>query len=145
MKNKDKLREFRYSPGYCDMRGASRSETLRKNGAGEWEITTRRREVWDEPTAVSSYAVTAEDAARFEAFIAEKNVLSLVRRRDSGDFATDYSPWSYEFVFEGSPAKFFRIEEYKKYSERDYALLRELDALFASIRGELISETTEGK
>ena len=142
------LLEFAYSPGYGDMNGASHYEKLCRNDGGEWIIISRNRESFDEPLIETTYAVSAEAAADFEAFLREKDIVSLSDRPDSTDFITDYSPWGYNLYFDnsslgGNKRERYGIEEYKVYSERDCALLKELNQAFRDLRGDVLSEVGE--
>ena len=124
------LLEFAYSPGYGDMNGASHYESL------------------DEPMIETTYAVSAEAAAGFEAFLKEKDIVSLSDRPDSTDFVTDYSPWGYNLYFDnsslgGKKRERYGIGEYKVYSDEDYALLKELNQAFRDLRGDKLSEVEE--
>ncbi len=138
-----------YSPGYSDMRGASHNERLERNDDGAWVIVSRDRESVGEPTTVTTYAVSEEAAARFEAFLKERDVPALSDRRESGEFATDYSPWSWEIVCERAAADGkrerdrYEIWEFRDYSEQDIALLRELRREFQALRGAVLSEKKE--
>ena len=141
------LLEFSYSPGYCDMCGELHHSELRKNEDGEWQIETRDRSEFGEPMLTTIYAVSAEAVERFETFLREKKVLSLEKRRDSKEFVTDYSPWHYIITYgkmiEGRMRKdFHSIRQYKRYSPKDYALLKELNQRFDELYGEKISETS---
>ena len=142
------LKSFSYSPGYGDMNGASHNERLRKNDAGDWTIESRDRETHEEPFTVTVYAVSEEGVKEFEAFIKNKNILSLLNRKDSDDFITDYSSWSYTFDFDntavgGTKWDYYTISQYKQYSKADYELLKELDQQFEALHGEIISQETE--
>ena len=142
------LLEFAYSPGYGDMNGASHYEKLCRNDAGEWIVVSRNRESLDEPMIETTYAVSAEAAAGFEAFLREKDIVSLSDRPDSTDFITDYSPWGYNLYFDnsslgGKKRERYGIGEYKVYSDEDYALLKELNQAFRDLRGDKLSEVEE--
>ncbi|MCR4656181.1 MAG: hypothetical protein K5770_08140 [Lachnospiraceae bacterium] len=144
------LKEFEYSPGYSDMRGACHYESLRKNDKGEWVIISRDREDIANPTIVTTYAVSTESLSEFEAFLTEKAVISLADRKESNDFATDYSPWSFSIIYDkssggGNKRETYRIEEYKKYSDADYKLIEEIKQEFKALRGKKISETVDSE
>ena len=75
-------------------------------------------------------------------------ILSLENRPKSDMFANDYSPWSWSIDYETTSfGKAKRencsIEEYRRYSSRDYDMLKELRKRFESLHGEKISETEE--
>lgn len=142
---KDKaLREIEFSPGYSDMRGAKHFERLSKNKNGEWTIITSVREYFDAPTVTTTYEVSAEAVAQFEYFLKKAKIISLSKRRDSKEFLTDYSPWSFYIVFEGEYyGDGYNISQYKKYSKKDYRLLDKLREEFYNLRGQKISEITE--
>ena len=142
-----KLRKFAYSPGYCDMRGASHSACLMKNEDGKWIITASDREHFGEPRVITTYAVTDEAAAEFEAFILDNNVPSLARRLKSKTFATDYSPWSYSIYLDtgSGGSKDYDITQYRIYSPRDKKLLDELTRRFEALKTDKISETAAEK
>ena len=143
-----RLRECSYSPGYGDMRGEIHSEVLRKDENGKWQIISRDRESLNDPTVITTYAVTEEELACFEAFLEEKDVLLLADRKDSGMFLYDYSPWSYRFIFEKNEAgkivwDRYQITQYKEYSDSDNQLLDELKRRFMQLHNEKISEEKE--
>ena len=140
------LSEFTYSPGYSDMRGARHCERLAKDADGAWTLVCEDRESFDAPTVVTTYAVSAEKAAEFEAFLLENKAASLADRGMSGDFACDYHPWEFRIVFENLSAEkrkrvYRSFDQYKKYSEEDEALIRATRERFRALRGEKLSET----
>lgn len=142
-----KLQRVSYSPGYCDMLGTYHEITLRKDKDGNWTCLCADRETHDEPTLKTVYAVSAEAVGQLEEFIKSKKVLSLEKRPKSDLFATDYSPWNWSIDYDTrSFGKIIRknccFGEYKKYSVRDYELLKGLEKQFMSMRGEILSETT---
>ena len=142
------LREFRYSPGYSDMRGARHEERLVKNENGTWTVVCRDRECHNEPTILTTYEVSPEAEAAFEAFLDGEKVTALSNRRDSDLFCTDYSPWEFTILYDDessdrSKRAYFRIEENKKYSEKDYAQLSALRERFRALRGRKLSEVEE--
>lgn len=142
------LLEFRFSPGYCDMAGGHHYENLHRDETGQWVIVSRNRNVFSDPASVMTYAVSEEAVREFVSFIAEKKVLELEDRKDSDLFITDYSPWSFTFVFSNPSEKSLRtkictLAEYKMYSDEDRRLIDELEQRFLAMRGEIISETTE--
>lgn len=146
--NAGDLKSFRYSPGYCDMLGAGHSDLLQKIDDGHWVFVSRNREVHSDPFMVTTYAVDDEAVSRFETFIKERKLISLTKRLDSKDFATDYSPWSYEIVFDcskagGSSYENYRISQYKVYSKTDMELLGEVRDMFYALKGDIISEIAE--
>ena len=69
-------------------------------------------------------------------------------RPESDLFATDYSPWSWNIDYEVASfgkikLEYCSLEEFKRYSARDFELLNELKEHFAALREEKISETAE--
>ncbi|MBO7519232.1 MAG: hypothetical protein J6T73_00495 [Clostridia bacterium] len=140
------LRGLEYSPGYGDMRGTRRFENLKKNEDGGWIIVSSNREYFDAPTVTTTYEVSEEAVAQFEDFLKKAKILSLAKRKDSKDFITDYSPWSFRIDLEdGSYGDSYTISQYKRYSRRDYRLLEKLREQFYDLRGRKISEVTEKK
>ena len=145
-----KISRVSFSPGYGDMLGAYHGCELRKEKDGRWICVCRDREAHCEPTVVTVYCVSDEAVARFEEFIKENGIFALENRPESDLFMTDYSPWSwnidYDTVFSGkTERRYFSLGEYRRYSGRDYELLRELERRFLALRGEKISETREDK
>ncbi len=146
-----RFKEFRYSPGYSDMRGARHHEELKKDENGAWIIVCYDREDFQEPEKVTTYAVSEENALQFAAFLEERNFISLSKRKDSDLFVTDYSPWDYNIIYERTDENlrrfernvYYTISEYKKYSDKDYKLLKEVNERFKALRGEKISERVE--
>ena len=142
------LKSFSYSPGYGDMNGASHHERLSKDDAGEWIIESSDRDSFEEPMTITLYAVSEDAVKEFESFIKDKNVLSLMNRKDSDEFITDYSSWSYIFDFDntsigGSKWDYYTISQYKQYSKADYELLKKLDQQFEALHGDIISQEIE--
>ena len=142
------LTEAAYSPGYSDMNGASHRTVLSKNDAGEWVVTCRDRDDIEEPVTERVYAVDPAAVEAFSDFVKEKNVLDLVNREEGHEFCEDYSEWGYSFRFDntaigGKNHVYFRFGEYRVYSAADRELLKELDARFEELRGELLSETID--
>jgi len=135
-------------PGYGDMLGGYHSVSLEKVADGKWTFVRRDREEHSKPTIVCTYEVSQEDVRQFAEYIGKNRVLSLEKRRKSNLFVTDYSPWSWNIDYETTSfgkikKKYCCIDEYRKYSGRDYDLLNELRRRFESLRGEKISETAE--
>ena len=142
--NKIKINEISYSPGYGDMLGGYHEVILSKDENGGRTCVCRDREDHSSPTVTAVYRVVDEAVERLEAFIAEKDILSLQDRPDSDMFMTDYSPWSWGIDYEtAAPGKtergYCRLEQYKEYSGQDYELLNELSEMFNALRGEKIS------
>ena len=143
-----KLQTVRYSPGYGDMLGGGHSTTLKRDKDGSWIMVCRDREVHSEPTTVITYSVSEEAVTRLEEFIDKNKVIGLSKRPNSDLFATDYSPWSWNINYETTlfgktKRDYCSFAEYKRYSKRDYELLKELEKQFSALRGKKISETTE--
>lgn len=146
--NAGHLSSFRYSPGYCDMRGESHQCELKKNDDGAWVFISRDRDCHSDPFSVMTYSVSPESASVFEEYIKKINFISLSKRLKSSDFVTDYSPWHFTVVFDcseigGSSYDDYGISQYRIYSPMDQKLLREVKEKFYALKGELISETTE--
>ncbi|MBR4394873.1 MAG: hypothetical protein IKT01_00550 [Eubacteriaceae bacterium] len=142
------LLELRFSPGYGDMAGGYHNEDLCRNENGQWVMICKDRTVFSDPTTVTTYAVSEEAVRDFISFIAEEKVLELVDRKESDLFITDYSPWSFTFVFRSTSEKDIRpkrynITEYKEYSKGDRSLIQNMQQRFRAMRGEVLSETTE--
>ena len=146
--NAGHLSSFRYSPGYCDMRGESHQCELKKNDDGAWVFISRDRDCHSNPFSVMTYSVSPESASEFEEYIKKINFISLSKRLKSSDFVTDYSPWHFTVVFDcseigGSSYDDYGISQYRIYSPMDQKLLKEVKEKFYALKGELISETTE--
>lgn len=146
--NAGHLSSFRYSPGYCDMRGESHQCELKKNDGGAWVFISRDRDCHSDPFSVMTYSVSPESASEFEEYIKKINFISLSKRLKSSDFVTDYSPWHFTVVFDcseigGSSYDDYGISQYRIYSPMDQKLLKEVKEKFYALKGELISETTE--
>ena len=142
------LNSVRYSPGYCDMRGEYHERLLRKNADDSWIMIFRDREYYEKPTIETVYEVSKEAVAGFESFLSENKVPSLVKRRESRDFMTDYSPFCFDFeyieIINGKTKTVYSsITEYKEYSKRDFELLAALRERFLALKGRKISETQE--
>lgn len=138
------LRIVRYSPGYSDMDGASHSLTLKKNDEGDWVIICRDRDSFEEPMTETVFAVSDGAVLDFDRFLKENNVVALSTREESDEFATDYSAWGYSFDYDdsaigGDDRTFYGFSEYKKYSDEDYELLKELRSRLEALKGEMIS------
>ena len=145
---KGDLKRFHYSPGYCDMLGASHSGTLEKTAGGSWTFVTRDREEHSEPMTVITYAVTDEKASEFEKFVKESNFTNLSKRPSNRGFVTDYSPWGYYLDFDcsaygGSGSESFDITELHEYTTADYDLMKEVLARFNALKGDKLSEVLE--
>ena len=142
------LHRLSYSPGYGDMLGQYESSTLRKTPDGGWTLACTRREHHDLPKVTATYAVDQRAVAELAAYIVENGILSLEKRPQSNLFVTDYHPWGWYMDYDATTfgkreRKYWRIEEYQRYSSRDYKLLNELRRRFEALRGEKLSETTE--
>ena len=77
-----------------------------------------------------------------------KYKVRLEYRPEFNIFATDQRPWrwsiDYDITSSGETDHGYCIlEEYRKYLENDYALLKELKKRFTEMRGEKISEASE--
>ena len=93
------LIEFSYYPGYSDMDGGYHGETLKKDESGKWIVECYDKKNIDEPEITTIYSVNEKDGQDFETFLKEKNIASLMNCKDSDEFVTDYSPWSYSMIF----------------------------------------------
>ncbi len=145
-----RLRKMSYSPGYSDMLGGDHGSQLKKDENGDWIFVRTDREQHNLPDNVTVYEVTAGAAAELEAFIASARhrISALPRRPKSDLFATAYSPWScsleYDTVSFGKPRRAaVGFSEFRKYSGRDRALIRELIQKFNDLPGRMISGETE--
>ena len=81
------------------MLGQFHESTLKKDKNGSWVYVCSDRETHEGPVITSVYAVSDEAITQFEAFIAEKKILSLEDRPESDLFATDYSPWCWRIDY----------------------------------------------
>lgn len=139
---------FTYRPGYSDMDGEYHCCELKQTEDGNWIIRDDDREENGAPDIVTTYAVSAEAVADFAAFLKEKKVLSLENRKDSDEFVTDYSSWSFSFVFiteqDGIKNRDgHNISQYKKYYDKDYLTINEIRERFKALYGEKLSETEQ--
>ncbi|MBQ7161446.1 MAG: hypothetical protein IJR90_07040 [Clostridia bacterium] len=139
------LREFSYSPGYSDMRGAYHEQTLKKDESGRWVIICSDREYYNAPTVVKTYLAAEDGMEGFEALVKSRKVLSLSRRAKSRMFLTDYSPEEYYILLEKDPdgkgdLKDYRITQYKRFFKRDFRSLELLRETFEALKGQKISE-----
>lgn len=134
-----------YSPGFGDMRGGSHSETLKKNESGEWMIESRNQETRADPVLVVTYSVDEEKLAEFVTFLKDENVADLSKRKKSDRFSHDYRPWSISIGFDNSAiggleSEWYKFGEYKKYSEADRELIKEVGERFGALYGKKLSE-----
>ncbi|MBO4505238.1 MAG: hypothetical protein J5728_02295 [Lachnospiraceae bacterium] len=137
------LSEFDLSPGYCDMTGESHRSYLRCN-EGKWIIRSIDRAPGSRTEITTTYAVDTAAVAEFEAFIKENDICGLAGRKESGDFITDYSPWSCTIVFgKVGSRKSYRFREYLEYTSKDLELIKELRERFERLKGRKISEKRE--
>lgn len=139
---------FIYRPGYSDMDGGYHCCELKQTEDGDWIITDTDREEIGEPEIVTTYAVSTEAVADFATFLKEKKVLSLENRKDSDEFVTDYSAWSFSFVFiteqDGIKNRDgHTISQYKQYYDKDYETINEIRERFKALYGEKLSETEQ--
>lgn len=141
--------EFRYYPGYSDMNGGYHGECLKKDESGKWIIECENRNSLDDPEIITVYSVDPSKQQEFDTFLKEKNVASLMNIEESDDFVTDYSPWSYNIVCADPSSSnnrkriYINFGQYKKYSDEDYELIKELGERFDALKGEVLSETVE--
>lgn len=137
---------YEYSAGTNMMAGDCNYETLRQDTDGRWVIISFKRDGVSEPTVVTTYAVEKDDLIRFDAFLKERNIVSLEDREDSGAFMTDYNPWSYSIRIkdpETGGTSVHTLEEYRLYSQDDIATINEMNQLFAEIHGKVLSTETK--
>ena len=143
-----KIHRISYSPGYGDMLGGYHASTLKKDKDGIWTFVCSDRETHDRPTVTATYAVSADAVSQFEKFVNDNKIISLEGHPKSDLFATDYSPWGWSIDYEitsfgKTKREYCSFGEYKRYSARDYELLKELEKRFTALRGEKISEQIE--
>ena len=140
------LVEYDFYMGSNMMAGDGGYETLRRDNDGKWVIISSIRQGISEPTVTTTYAVERDDLIRFDAFLKERDIVSLESREESHDFITDYNPWSYSIIMK-DPAtgktSIHKLEEYRVYSEGDYSAIKEMDQLFAEIHGKVLSTETD--
>ena len=128
------LAEVDYNPGYNDMAGESHQNYLRFKD-GKWTVRSIDRSPLTRKETETAYEVDAAAVAELEAFITENNICGLTDRKDSGDFITDYTPWSFNIVFGkvGSRST-FRFGQYQDYSGKDKELIGELKKRFEALK-----------
>ncbi len=136
-----------YNPGYSDMDLVYHNEILEKNADGDWVKVIEDQRSYDEPATIVTYAVSDEDIERFVEFIKEKKVLKLVNRKEYDDDFMAYEPWEYIMEFDNPSIgngsyKVYDIWQYKKYSDSDLELIKELGEQFDSLNGEIISDSS---
>ncbi|MCR5509769.1 MAG: hypothetical protein K6F54_02245 [Lachnospiraceae bacterium] len=140
------LIQYDFYPGCNTMAGDWGYETLRRDTDGRWGIVSYKRDGISAPLVITTYAVEKDDLIRFDAFLKERDILSLEEREESNDFMTDYNPWSYVITLK-DPATgdrdIHKLEEYRVYSQDDYSAIKEMDQLFADIHGKVLSRETE--
>ena len=139
------LVQYEHQIGYGDMNGGTHFETLRRDNSGKWVIVCYEQDTFYNPLIITTYAVSKDDLIRFDAFIKDNEVFKLSDREESNNFMTDYMPWSYYITLknnetDGTGKTRYVLEEYRIYSEEDYALLKEMDTMFAEMRGKVLSE-----
>ena len=142
------LESLSFSPGYSDMDGGYHCVTLEKNDEGVWVIVHEDRDEVGGPTTLTTYAVDPKDAENFQTWVKDSNILTMETRRDKEDFALDYSPWRYTFVYDdttvgGSSHEFHSFGQYQFYSDKDYDRIEELHQQLEALEGEELSRTTE--
>lgn len=140
------LEYYDHRAGTNTMIGGGSYDTVREID-DRWVIQSFYCEAAGEPMTVTTYAVLVDKLIAFDEFIREKDVVSLEQRGDSNNFVTDYSPWEYAICFKkASPdderRSMFYLDEYKEYSDEDYALLEELDKKFEEMKGSVLGEET---
>ena len=135
------LEAIHYSPGYGDMDGEYHSETVRRDENGDVVYVIKDRESFNEPAVTRTYDMPEDALTRLEDIIREYDLTDLENRRKSERLVTDYSPWSYQFVFEKDNV---RLTEFRRYKKKDLEHLKELMDTAHAMRGELISTEKEG-
>ena len=135
------LEAIHYSPGYGDMVGEYHSETVRRDENGDVVYVIKDRESFNESAVTRTYAMPEDALTRLEDIIREYDLTDLENRRMSERLVTDYSPWSYQFVFEKDNV---RLTEFRRYKKKDLEHLKELMDTAHAMRGELISTEREG-
>ena len=139
---------YEYSAGSNMMSGEGFYETLRQDTDGRWVIISFKRDGVAAPTVITTYAVERDDLIRFDAFLKERDIVSLETREDSGAFMTDYNPWSYSIRIkdpETGGTSVHTLEEYRLYSQDDIAVINEMNQLFGDIHGKVLSTETKEK
>ncbi len=140
------LVQYEFYPGCNSMAGDWGYEALRRDKDGRWVIVSYKREDFSKPVVITTYAVEKDDLLRFDAFLKERDILSLEAREESNDFMTDYNPWSYVITLK-DPAtgdrSVHKLEEYRVYSQDDYSAIKEMDQLFADMHGKVLSKETK--
>ncbi|MCR4688023.1 MAG: hypothetical protein K5745_00570 [Saccharofermentans sp.] len=132
------LIKIRYNPGYCDMAGGSHYSYLAKDKEGSWIYTSDDRETHMDPVTTVTYKVTDEEVAALAEFISRRHVPWLAMRPKSKGFITDYNPWHWNIEytvtrFGKTISKDIDIPEYKIYTLRDRAVLKELRERFTGL------------
>ena len=143
-----KLNSISYTPTCNTMLGEEHGTSLKRDKNGNWIMTCRDREAHGKPMTVAVYSVSDESVEQLERFIKDNEIITLEYRPEFNIFATDQRPWrwsiDYDITSSGETDHGYCIlEEYRKYLENDYALLKELKKRFTEMRGEKISEASE--
>ena len=138
-----------YKPGYGDMEGGTYYEIIGKNDDGEYVYVISEQDSASSPVVVTTYAFSEEKMAKLEEYCSMYDLASYSNKRDSDDFALDYSPWNYTLVYDesaygGSGNATYSFGEYKFYSDQDLERINELRRGMTGLRGEMISQVTEG-
>lgn len=135
-----------YSPGYSDMNGGSHHNKLKKEKDGSWVVESDDRNDIEEPLVTTVYAVSEDEFREFEEFIKSSGILDLKNRKDSDEFCDDYSEWviliKYKDLDSGEN-KTADINEYKKYSDKDYELIDEFVQRFKDLKVNMIDSYEE--
>jgi len=142
------IKEFVYSKGFCTMEGEYHKKILKKASNGDWVIECMDRDSIMEPMLISTFAVDEDKASHFIEFLEINDFYSLSAREKSDIFVTDYSPWKISIFFEDKDLKQFaganvNIEEYREYTDMDYALLKRVDEEFEGLRGKILEIKSE--
>lgn len=141
---------FTYSPGYSDMEGGYHYESLECTDAGNYVLITHDQDSFDAPEIITTYAVTEVQWQEFCDYLLENDVADMSNRRDTDDFALDWSPWHYTVIYDdsaydGTGYDTYGFGQYKAYSDHDYDVMKELDRMLKDMKQNMISQETVGK
>ncbi len=130
-----------YSPGYSDMDGASHYNKLLKTKYGKWIVRSDDCDDISEPLITTVYEISDEEFSDFEEFIKESGILGLSYREAGNEFCDDYSEWSIWIEYkdlDSGTERTAHINEYKKYSDKDYELIDEFVQYFKNMKVNMI-------
>ena len=140
------LMSIDYHPGYGDMNGESHYNSLMKDASGQWIIESSDCEDHSSPMVITDYGLTEEDITGLELFIQSAEFDTMQNRPDSDLFITDYSSWSFTINYKDlntGDVISVRLEEYKEYTDEDYALIKEFFKRFNGLKNNVISQYEE--